>query len=153
MALTSKQEMFCIEVVKQPTLSDAYRIAYDAKNMSPEVVNNEASLLMKNRDISVRVSELKNEIKEKELYTLEKSIKRDLSLIQRYEGALDVLENKKSEKKDIEVAERLIKFIGVTGYNSAQDRLSKQSGFFEKDNTQKTLPDRVIVNMSNYKSK
>lgn len=56
--------------------------------MSDESINNEASLLMKNRDITVRVQELKKEVENKELYSLEQSIKRDLSLIKRYEGAL-----------------------------------------------------------------
>lgn len=139
MALTRKQEIFCIEAVKQPTLSAAYRIAYDTKNMSDEAVNVEASVLMKNPKIAIRVQELKSQVTKKELYTLEQSIRRDLSLIQRYEAALDVLENIESKDKDIEAAERTIKFIGSNGYNSAQERLSKQHGFFERDNTQKSV--------------
>lgn len=139
MSLTNKQEIFCVEVLKQPTLSAAYRIAYNAKNMSDEVVNVEASLLMKNPKVAIRVQELKNEVNKKELYTIEQSIRRDLSLIQRYEAALDVLENIESKDKDIEAAERTIKFIGSNGYNSAQERLSKQHGFFERDNTQKSV--------------
>lgn len=139
MALTSKQEIFCIEVVKQPTLSAAYRVAYETQNMSDEAVNVEASVLMKNPKIAIRVQELKNQVTKKELYTLEQSIRRDLSLIQRYEAALDVLENIESKDKDIEAAERTIKFIGSNGYNSAQERLSKQHGFFERDNTQKSV--------------
>lgn len=153
MGLTKKQEVFCIEVIKQPTLSAAYRIAYDTKNMTDEVINNEASLLMKNRDITVRVKELKSKIEKKELYTLEKSIERDLKLIERYEAALDVLENDKAKKTEVEAAERTIKFIGASGYSNAQDRLSKQHGFFERDNNQKAIKPREIVDMSNYKGK
>ena len=137
MALTTKQENFCIEVVKQPTLSAAYRIAYDASNMSFETVNVKASELMKDGKIKVRVNELKAKLEKKELYTLEQSIKRDLKLIGRYEAALDVLESDQSTQNDIVIAERLIKHIGVGGYNSAQERLSKQQGYFEKDNKQK----------------
>jgi len=137
MALTNKQETFCKEVIKKDTYSDAYRVAYKTENMSDEVINKEASLLMKNRKIAVRVQELKKEIDNKELYTIEKSIKRDLRLIERYENALDVLENKDSKDKEITAAERTIKFIGSGGYNSAQDRLSKQHGFNEKDNSQR----------------
>lgn len=153
MALTKKQEIFCKEVVKQDTYSAAYRIAYDAKNMSDETIHVKASELMSDGKIKVRVQELKKEIEKKELYTIERSIKRDLSLIERYEAALDVLENKDADSKDIEAAERTIKFITVSGYNSAQDRLSKQHGFFERDNNQKTIPIRQVVNMSDYKKK
>ena len=151
MALTSKQEMYSIEVVKQDTLSAAYRIAYDASGMTDKQVNEEASKLMKNPKIAQRVSELRKEVENKELYTLEDSIKRDIKLIERFEAALDVLENNQSTDDDIKVAERTIKHVGTNGYNSAQERLSKQHGFFSKDNKQKVIPNRVTVNMSDYK--
>ena len=137
MALTTKQESFCIEVVKQPTLSAAYRIAYDASGMTDKTINEKASVLMADGKITARVKELKSKLEKKELYTLEQSIKRDLKLIGRYEAALDVLESDQSTQNDIVIAERLIKHIGVGGYNSAQERLSKQQGYFEKDNKQK----------------
>ena len=137
MGLTKKQEIFCYEVIKQPTLSAAYRIAYNAENMKYDSVNTEASQLMKNPKIAKRVQELKKKMEKKQLYTLEESVKRDLKLIQRYESALDVLENKDADKTEIEAAERTIKHIGASGYNSAQERLSKQHGMFDKDNKQK----------------
>lgn len=137
MGLTTKMEMFCQEVVKQPTYSAAYRIAYDSKNMTDKSINEEASKLMSDPNISQRVKELKKGVAEKAIYSIEKSIKRDLSLIERYEAALDVLENIDAPAKDIEVAERTIKYIGATGYSQAQDRISKQSGYFEKNNKQK----------------
>ena len=137
MGLTKKQEIFCYEVIKQPTLSAAYRIAYNAENMKYDSVNTEASQLMKNPKIAKRVQELKKKMEKKQLYTLEESVKRDLNLIQRYESALDVLENKDADKTEIEAAERTIKHIGASGYNSAQERLSKQHGMFDKDNKQK----------------
>lgn len=147
MALTKKQEIFCNEVLKQDTYSDAYRIAYDTKNMSDEVINKEASLLMNNRKITVRLQELKQKVENKVLYTIEQSINRDLKLIQRYESALDVLEDIKSNDNEITAAERTIKFIGSTGYNSAQDRLSKQHGFNEKDNSQSKAETTNIINL------
>jgi len=138
MALTKKQELFCQQVIKQDTYSDAYRIAYDCSNSTSETVNVNACKLMSDTNIIQRVNELKKKVESKVLYSIEKSIKRDLNLIERYESALDVLENDKSTDKDVTTAERTIKYISVTGYNSAQDRLSKQHGFFEKDNRQQT---------------
>ncbi len=153
MSLTKKQDIFSTEVIKQNTLSDAYRTAYDTKNMTDKQINEEASKLMKNPKIAQRVTALKNEIEKKEIYTLERSIKRDLKLIERYEAALDVLEDLKSKDKDVEAAERTIKYIGAHGYNSAQERVSKQHGWFKADNNQKNIPIRQVVNMSDYKKK
>lgn len=62
MALTAKQEAFAQAVAGGMTQADAYRSAYDCENSSEQVIHNEASLLMQNRDISVRVSELKEAI-------------------------------------------------------------------------------------------
>lgn len=150
--MTNKQEIFCKEVIKQNNYSDAYRVAYDTSNMTDKSVNELASTLMKNVKVASRVSELKNKIENKELYTIEKSIKRDLSLIKRYEAALDVLENKESKSDDIDAAERMIKFIGVGGYNSAQDRLSKQHGFYFEHNKQKK-PESSDIDYSKYSVK
>lgn len=162
MGLTKKQEMFCQEVVKQPTYSAAYRIAYNSSGMNDDVINVEASKLMADPKIAIRVNELKKKVENKMLYTLEKSIKRDLSLIERYEAALDVLENKDAEGKDVEVAERVIRFITHSGYSNAQDRISKQSGYFEKNNEQKhpkddmdwsKLNDEDLITMSRIRKK
>ena len=137
MTLTKKQELFCQEVIKQDTYSDAYRIAYDASNSTSESVNVRASELMANSKIIVRVNELKKKVESKVLYTIEKSIKRDLNLIDRYENALDILYNINSKDIEVETAERTIKFITISGYNSAQERLGKQHGFYEEHNNQK----------------
>lgn len=152
MALTKKQEIFAQEVVKQPTLSAAYRIAYDTSNWTDESVNVQASKEMTNPKIVLRVNELKQELQNKFIYTLEQSIKRDLNLIERYEAALDVLENKDANAKDVEVAERLIKHIGATAYNSAQDRISKQSGFYSPTKVDHTgnIAGAVTVLTRNY---
>jgi|GEM_PF-2861088 phage terminase small subunit len=138
MALTTKQEKFCQEVVIQPTYSDAYRLAYDCSKSTPESVNVRASELMANSKIVVRVKELKSKLENIVLYTLSESVARDKNLIEKYESCLEVLQSDTSTDKQIDVANRVMRAIGVTGYNSAQDRLSKQHGFYEKDNTQKT---------------
>lgn len=146
MALTPKQEKFCIEYLKTGNKSEAYRLAYDVGNMANETINNNAYKLFDNNEITTRIEELKNNIEEKELYTLEESIKKDLRLIKRYEDALDILENKASKTEDIEAAKRTIKYIGANGYSSAQDRLSKKQGWFEKNNKQ-IQPTTNIINL------
>jgi phage terminase small subunit len=145
MALTKKQEHFCQEVVKQDTYSAAYRLAYDCSNWLDKSVNEKASQMMSDVKILTRVNELKDKLVDKVLYTLEASVKRDLKLIERYEKALDTLEDDNSKESDLTAAERTIRYIGVTGYNSAQDRLAKQHGFYEKDNNQSKNKSVVLV--------
>ena len=56
--LTGKQQHFARTVSSGCTLSDAYREAYDAENMSPAAVRTEASRLMAHPDITLLVGRL-----------------------------------------------------------------------------------------------
>lgn len=149
MAFTPKNEKFCQAFILLGDKSAAYREAYSTSRMKPETIHNKAHKLSQKDEVRARIEELQKEIKKKTEYTLDASIQKDLKLIQRYENALDVLENPRSGKQKLEAAQRMIKFIGSNGYNSAQERLSKQHGFFEKDNSQKpvfsVIPKQTIV--------
>jgi len=46
MNLTPKQETFCLEYLKTGNASEAYRIAYDAKDMKPATINRRAKDLI-----------------------------------------------------------------------------------------------------------
>lgn len=72
--LTPKQEAFAQAVADGMTQSDAYRSAYDTKTKSETLVAKEASLLMANRKISVRVKDLKAKLEAKALWTREDSV-------------------------------------------------------------------------------
>lgn len=62
MALTAKQEAFAQAVASGMTQADAYRHAYSAENMGDNPVIVEASRLMSDPNISLRVKYLKEEI-------------------------------------------------------------------------------------------
>ena len=72
--LTSKQEAFCQAVAGGMNQSDAYRSAYNAGSMKPDVVNVKASQLAAGGKVSVRVDELRKELANKSLWTREQSI-------------------------------------------------------------------------------
>ena len=55
MPLTPKQEAFALAYVETGNASEAYRRAYNAVNMKPEVIANKASALLKRGDVRVRV--------------------------------------------------------------------------------------------------
>ena len=56
-ALTSKQIGFAQAVVDGETLSDAYRIAYDADNMKPATINRESARLLANHRIATLIDQ------------------------------------------------------------------------------------------------
>jgi len=143
--LTLKQELYCREYLRLGNKSAAYRAAYSAKKMKAETINNKAYVLFQKDEVRARIDELRGRIEKKEIYTLEESIKKDLRLINRYEVALDTLENKTSSDENIKVAKRIIVQIGSAGYSSAQDRISKKYGWYERNNLQKSTRGEVVV--------
>jgi phage terminase small subunit len=81
MALTPKQENFCLAYLETGNASEAYRRAYDADGMTPESVNRKAKEVVDNVKIAARLEELRAPVREKALLTLESHLKRldDLS--------------------------------------------------------------------------
>ncbi len=142
--LTPKQEKFCQLYVNGATKADAYRGAYSTKNQANNTIQRNAHALSTRNHVLARIEQLRKELAQKNKYTLEKSVKKDLRLIEIYENALAILQDDKSNTKQLETASRTIKYIGATGYSQAQDRLSKQLGFYEKDNKQKEVKLNVI---------
>ena len=105
--LTKKQEIFSKEVVKQETQSDAYRIAYDAKNMTDKQIHEEASKLMKNPKVSQRVKELQKiaaEVAEKEFKIDSKVLLKHLNILRqsRIDQYVDFVEYEEKYASQIE---------------------------------------------------
>lgn len=73
MALTQKQENFCLKYVECGNASEAYRHAYNSK-AKPESVHVRASELMSDSKVSVRIQELKGNLEEKALWTRQNSV-------------------------------------------------------------------------------
>lgn len=61
MRLTEKQENFCLAYIETGNASEAYRTAYNAKNMGANTVHVKASELLADGKVSVRVAELREE--------------------------------------------------------------------------------------------
>jgi hypothetical protein len=84
--LTAKQELFAQGIADGLGQADAYRMAYDSKTASEASIYVQASNLMKNSKVALRVDELKSQVVEKQLWTREMSVK---GLIQAYRIAQD----------------------------------------------------------------
>lgn len=173
MALTPKQEKFCVEYIKTGSKSEAYRIAYNTSKMTDKSVNEVACQMFSDINITSRVKELQNETLERNKIDIDELVK-VLANIVRFDIAelYDENDNLKSihdiPKEHREAIEELSVFeeyqgvgkdrelIGFTkkikasGKQGAVDKLLKHLGGYEKDNSQKKIAERVIVNMSDY---
>ena len=63
--LTPKQEKFCQLYIELGNASEAYRQAYDTSRMKAETINTKAKELLKHGPITVRISELQDEHKQR----------------------------------------------------------------------------------------
>jgi len=71
MALTPKQENFCLAYLETGNASEAYRRAYDAENMKPESINVNASKLLADAKVALRIETLRAPIIAKAQLTVE----------------------------------------------------------------------------------
>lgn len=74
MKLTAKQEKFAQSLADGMTQADAYRAAYSAGKMKSESIWVNASKLMADTNVALRVSALKALLVDKALWTREKSV-------------------------------------------------------------------------------
>lgn len=60
--LTQKQEKFVQGLLKNKSQREAYKAAYDAKNMSDRTIDTKASVLFKNGKVRARFNELRSKV-------------------------------------------------------------------------------------------
>ena len=73
MSLTTKQEIFVQRLIEGYSQREAYKFAYSCEKMKDTTIDVEASKLLSNPKVSIRYEELKNELKQKMFYTVEKA--------------------------------------------------------------------------------
>lgn len=69
--LTPKQEAFCLAYLETGNASEAYRSSYDCKNMRENAINTEASRMLDNPNIALRLSELREPIMKRHNVTVD----------------------------------------------------------------------------------
>lgn len=73
LSLTTKQEIFVQRLIEGYSQRESYRFAYNAEKMKDETVDKRASELFSKGEIKGRYEELKQELKERAFYTVEKA--------------------------------------------------------------------------------
>lgn len=74
MALTAKQESFCLAYVETGKASDAYRRVYSVKNMKAETIHENACRVLKNGKVSARIAEIRKPAAERAGVMLEQHL-------------------------------------------------------------------------------
>jgi hypothetical protein len=116
---------------------EAYKQSYNASNMKYSTINKCVVELMNNPLITTYIDSIQKKKEEEFSHTITDSLRLDFELIERYKKHIAVLENPQSTDKEIAIAKRTIQFIGIKGFDSAMDRVSKKLGFYEKNNEQR----------------
>lgn len=75
MALTIKQEKFCMVYIETGNASEAYRQAYNCENMKPESINVNACKMLTDAKIAQRLDELKNKHAKRHEITIDDLVK------------------------------------------------------------------------------
>ena len=125
--LTAKQEGFAQGVARGLTLSDAYRMAYDAEKMKDATIWTEASSLVDNPKVATRVSSLQKAQEEK---TLHDHARLKRLVLERLHGEAI---NAESDSARIRALELLGKSIAMFTDRVEQDDQSRTASEIEKE--------------------
>lgn len=71
MALTQKQENFCLAYIKTGNASEAYRQSYSCGKMKEATIGNNAYMLMQNSEIKARIEEINKSAVNNAILTIE----------------------------------------------------------------------------------
>ena len=88
--LTAKQEAFAQGIANGLGQADAYRMAYNSNTASDSSIYVQASNLMKNSKVALRVAELKSQVADKQLWSREMSVKALVAAYREGSGAVKV---------------------------------------------------------------
>lgn len=124
--LTIKQERFMLKYFECGNATEAYKYAYDATKMKDKQINEEASKLLKHPKITQRLKELREEMRDKTKWTLER-------VLEKYTEVIEIGLGKKPSKHitagqiEIELCD-----TNLTAVNTALNAIAKHLGMFKE---------------------
>lgn len=84
--LTAKQEKFVRNLIQGMSQREAYKNSYDAENMSDKTIDNEASILFNNHEISKRYKELQDSLDKHTIMTAQERLEYLTEVIKGIQG-------------------------------------------------------------------
>ena len=143
--LTIKQEKFAQLVVKLGNKSEAYRQAYDVKETTTiESVNVQASVLMSDLNISLRVEELREQTKKAHAIDRDRMVKYNLRLVEAWEELWELGKKENKNKEEIQRFYLCKDLVKGSDYKSCLAEISKLTGLYQ--------PEKVEVKDTSHKT-
>jgi len=143
--LTIKQEQFAQLVAKLGNQSEAYRQAYDVKETTTtESVNVQASALMSDLNISLRVQELRDQTKKAHAIDRDRMVKYNLRLVEAWEELWELGKKENKTKEEIQRFYLCKDLVKGSDYKSCLAEISKLTGLYQ--------PERVEVKDTSHKT-
>ena len=132
--LTPKQEKFCQLYIELGNASEAYRQAYNAKNMTTGAINTNAKKLLKDTKIALRVEELRQAHQQRHNLTVDNIIAdlqeyRDICMGRKPLTITTVVKNAQEGTAQSVNTECFV--FEPTGANKALELLGKHLGMFK----------------------
>ena len=123
--LTVKQEKFAQCLFSGMSQREAYKATYDAKNMKDNVIDIAASKLFKNPKVTIRLEQLTDELKERNMVTVEWVLNKLKSVCERC-----MQEEAVMTKDGDEYVESGVYKFEHSGANKSLELLGKHLGMF-----------------------
>jgi uncharacterized protein YmfQ (DUF2313 family) len=132
--LTDKQEKFAQLVVKLGNQSESYRQAYDVKETTTtESVNVQASVLMSDLNISLRVEELREQTKKAHAIDRDRMVKYNLRLVEAWEELWELGKKENKTKEEIQRFYLCKDLVKGSDYKSCLAEISKLTGLYQPE--------------------
>lgn len=132
--LTDKQERFAQLVVKLGNQSEAYRQAYDVKETTTtESVNVQASALMSDLNISLRVEQLREQTKKAHAIDRDRMVKYNLRLVEAWEELWELGKKENKTKEEIQRFYLCKDLVKGSDYKSCLAEISKLTGLYQPE--------------------
>lgn len=151
--LTPKQEKFCQLYIEFGNASEAYRQAYNAKNMTTGAINTNAKKLLKDTPIALRIEELQQAHQQRHNLTIDNIIAdlqeyRDICMGRKPLTITTVVKNAQEGTAQSVNTECFV--FEPTGANKALELLGKHLGMFANkvDVTTDGKPLPTVINVT-----
>ena len=133
--LTIKQERFAQEVASGKTLTESYRLAYDASNMQTDTIQAQASRLMADHRIAARVNEIFGAKKARESHDAARIRAHVIERLQ-----IESIDPESSASARIRALELLGKLGGVAAFDKPTEEAASHT---DADSLAATLQDKL----------
>tara|TARA_R110000851_G_scaffold176531_2_gene323213 strand:- start:269 stop:715 length:447 start_codon:yes stop_codon:yes gene_type:complete len=142
--LTPKQEKFCNLYIELGNASEAYRQAYNVIDALSSTITENASRLLASSNVSARVAELQESVKETHSITRDYIVKGLLEIISDADYTFNLGKDSKLTKDDSKAFYRIMQQTKNTDKLRALETLAKMLGLNE--------PEKIDLNVKSFKT-